>query len=277
MNAITKALEKIALKNKAQIKTNQSVSRIVIENGRAIGVELDDGTFDYADIVISNADLTYTYKVLLKDEPKRAKRANQLANKDHVPSTITFFWGMKCKIDKLGAHNIFLSDDYKKMFDDIHINKKIPDDPSFFIHIANRMDPEMAPKGKDALTIIVPIGQMSTPETRGNFKVEVAKVRKKIIDKLSKRVAEDFTSYIEREFKTMTPDSWRDKFNCWEGNIIGISHSFNNLLYFRPCQRCEQIEGLYFVGASTQPGAGVPLVMCSALNLANLIRNDINI
>ncbi|XP_015787133.1 phytoene desaturase-like [Tetranychus urticae] len=271
MVSIVDALEAIAIKNGVKIQKNKGVDKILIDrSNKATGVKLDDGTIVSCDIVVSNADLTYTYNALLPP----TKYAVELTKKDHVPSTITFFWGMDSRIKGLKSHNIFIPSDYRKLFEDIHDKKTIPDDPSIFIHIANRMDPDLAPDGKDALTVIVPIGEMAG--LRGGFEKKVEKVKKKVIAKLEHKLGiKDFASKIVTDIQPETPDSWQNKFNCWGGTILGISHSLTNLLYFRPQQRCSEFSNVYFVGASTQPGAGVPLVMCSALSLVPKIEADL--
>ncbi|XP_015787131.1 phytoene desaturase [Tetranychus urticae] len=277
MASIVTALENIAEENGVKIIKNQSVRKILINrSARAIGVKLADKTIVLSDIVISNADLTYTYNKLLPP----TKYAVELSKKDHVPSTITFFWGMDSKIEGLKSHNIFIPSDYKKLFEDIHDKKTIPDDPSFFIHIANRMDPGMGPKDcmgrpkdMDALTVIVPIGEMAG--VQGGFDDKVEMVKKKVIKKLEDKLGiKDFASKIVTNIKTETPDTWQDKYNSWGGSILGISHCLQNLACFRPNQKCAEFDNLYFVGASTQPGAGVPLVMCSALSLVPKIVAD---
>ena len=235
---------------------------------RATGVTLPTGESISADIVIINADLVYAYNNLLPPSSK----ATSLQKRPASCSSISFYWAMNRQIDELKTHNIFLADDYRESFDDIFKKQLIPTQPSFYVNVPSRIDPTAAPEGKDSIVVLVPVGHLLDKKEGTGIKVDskqdwnamVTKARETVFSTIEARTgARDLQGALVKEIVN-TPQSWKDVFNLDKGAILGLSHSFFNVLSFRPSTRHASIDKLHFVGASTHPGTGVPICLAGS-------------
>lgn len=267
---VVEAFETIA-KEKFGVKFRYGadVKRIVTKGSQTTGVELTNGETVDADVVVSNADLVWTYNNLLPN----SSYASTLAKKDQTCSSISFYWALSEVVPQLGGHNIFLADAYRDSFDDIFQRGDLPKEPSFYVNVPSRLDPTAAPSGKDSIVILVPCGplpqkgkagQEHGPTTRAEFQGVRDRARRQVIATLSKRLERpDFESLIENEIVN-DPFDWQDKFGLWRGSILGLSHTIPQVLWFRPSPQHKKFSNLFFVGASTQPGTGVPVVVAGS-------------
>lgn len=272
---VVEGLVKIGERLGVTYRLNTPISRILLsEDGkRATGVVLPSGEKLTADIVICNADLIYAYNNLLPVTPY----AQSLTKREASCSSISFYWALDRKFEELSAHNIFLAEDYKESFDSIFKKHIIPDQPSFYVNVPSRIDKSAAPEGCDALVVLVPVGHLldsasavhkgtsSSEETQKpqDWPAMLSTARSTIISTIQSRLKISLAPHIVHETLN-TPLSWKETFNLDRGAILGLSHSFFNVLCFRPKTKHSAIEGLYFVGASTHPGTGVPIVLAGA-------------
>ncbi|GMF68356.1 unnamed protein product [Aspergillus oryzae] len=240
------------------------------------GVLLEDGEELYADLVVINADLVYAYNELL---PK-TRRSHDLKKRPVSCSSISFFWSFDEKLPHLRAHNIFLAEKYRESFDAIFEDHRIPDGPSFYVNVPSKIDPTAAPPGKEAVVVLVPVGHL-TSEKGGQLEEEkwdtlVSQTREIVLDTIEARTGlQDLRSRLVHEM-VETPLSWEERFNLDRGAILGLSHSFFNVLSFRPQIKHPDIERLYFVGASTHPGTGVPVCLAGSKLVTQQIVEDWN-
>jgi len=175
---------------------------------------------------------------------------------------------MNTIVSQLNVHNIFLAEKYKESFDQIFKDHTLPDDPSFYVNVPSRIDPTAAPEGKDSIVVLVPVGHLSNVPNI-DFDKLVKKAREQVIDTIEKRLKiSNFRSLISHE-KVNDPRTWENEFNLWKGSILGLSHTFLQVVWFRPSLKCNIFKNLYFVGASAHPGTGVPVVLCGAKLLEN--------
>ncbi|KAB8265010.1 hypothetical protein BDV32DRAFT_145044 [Aspergillus pseudonomiae] len=241
----------------------------------ATGVCLASGETLNADLVIVNADLTYAYNNLLPG----STYGTNLQKRDTSCSCISFFWSFSTTIPELQSHNVFLAQEYRESFDKIFKENKVPLEPSFYLHVPSRLDKTAAPEGKDAVIVLVPVGHL--PQGTNNegtnernmrmvdhWEKTVSKLREQVLDIIEERTgASDLRKNLLSE-KVDTPLSWESKYYLDRGSILGLSHSFFNVLSFRPKTRHSSIERLFFVGASTHPGTGVPICLASSKTVA---------
>ncbi|RWS01598.1 phytoene desaturase-like protein [Dinothrombium tinctorium] len=269
---VVKALENIATKKfGAKFVYNCGVKRIEVDaDGVATGVTLETGEMIKADVVVCNADLVYAYNKLLPPTNYGDKLGQ---NCQLTSSSISFYWSMKQKMDQFGVHNIFLAEEYRESFDQIFNDHTLPEDPSFYVNVPNRIDPTAAPPGKDSIIVLVPVGHITDKEKQ-NFESLVQIARRKVIEIIERCLKIDnFEQYIEDE-TVNHPLIWSEKFNLWKGSILGLSHNIPQVLYFRPSTRSHLFKRLYFVGASAHPGTGVPVVLCGSKLVADQIAKD---
>ncbi|KAL8772937.1 MAG: hypothetical protein Q9209_001957 [Squamulea sp. 1 TL-2023] len=237
----------------------------------ATGVTLENGEAISADVVIVNADLVYAYNNLLP----QTSYSRSLEKRSTSCSSISFYWAMDRKIPELTTHNIFLAEHYRESFDDIFKQQLIPKEPSFYLNVPSRIDPTAAPEGKDSIVVLVPVGHL-LDENQGigrkgldvhskqDWDAMVTKARQTVFSTVEARTgARNLQGALLKEIVN-TPQSWKDVFNLDKGAILGLSHSFFNVLCFRPQANHPSIGRLYFVGASAHPGTGVPIVLAGA-------------
>lgn len=235
---------------------------------RATGVTLSTGESIRADVILVNADLVYAYNNLLP--PSAA--AKTLRRRGASCSSISFYWAMERQIPELATHNIFLANEYRESFDDIFQKQLIPSQPSFYVNVPSRIDPTASPPGTDAIVVLVPVGHLlDAAEGTGldgrrqqDWKAMIARARDTVFETMEARTgARGLRQAVVTELVN-TPASWKALFNLDKGAILGLSHSFFNVLSFRPSTKHASIAGLYFVGASTHPGTGVPICLAGS-------------
>ncbi len=257
MGAIPRALEKVCREEGVTFHYNSEVKQIVVENGRAVGVALPDGRVSKADVVVCNADYPWAYKHLI--DPKVSAKP-ELEKKRYTSSGYMLYLGVKRRYDELKHHNMFFGADFKGSFGDIFERLQVPEDPSFYVNAPAHTDPSMAPPGKDALYVLVPVPHQA-PHL--DWKIEGPKVRAKVFQRLAELGMPDLERDVEFE-RVITPDDWASSLNLERGSNFGLAQNMFQIGPFRPKVWDEKIQDLYFCGASCQPGTGVPTVMISA-------------
>lgn len=259
MYAAIQALVNVAEKLGVKFVYNAPVKKLETNGERILGVVLEDGTAVSADIFVGNADLPYIYKELLPD-PVAAKKLDE---KRYTCSTIMFYWGVDKQFKQIAHHNVFLAGDYKASFDQIFNEHRLPDEPSFYIHAPARTDPAAAPEDQDTLYVLVPVGHLDEASPQEWIK-RVNRSRKTVFDRLAKEMGiSDLESHIKFEV-VYQPKVWKERFNLEKGAAFGLSHNFWQVGYLRPQNRHKKYKNLYFAGASTHPGTGLPIVLLSA-------------
>lgn len=269
MYRVVEALTDLASLADVEFIFNSAVERIDVNSTRARGVLLADGTRLDADVILANADLPYIYQNLLPQDGM----SKSLQRKQFSSSAISFFWGMDKQFETLGPHTLFLADDYRENFETIDRDLGLPANPNLYIHAPARLDPSMSPGGQDTLTAIVPVGHLS--ENGGQDWGALRDVaRQHVFRRLHSLGIFDFARHIKFE-ETYTPPSWRKRYNLAKGSTHGLAHTLSQLAYFRPSNRHSRYKNLYFVGASTHPGTGLPTVMVSGRLISQRIKDEL--
>jgi phytoene desaturase len=268
MYSVIEVLVELARNAGVEFIFDASVERVDVNASHAHGVLLDDGQHLKADAVLANADLPYIYNDLLPDQ----KLAESMSRKRFSCSVISFFWGVDKKYEMLPPHTLFLAHDYRENFKSIIQDLGLPANPSLYVHAPARLDPSMAPEGEDTVIGIVPVGHMSE-----NGEQDWAKIRDEARQHVFRRLASlginDLESHIKFE-TNFTPLSWRKRYNLMKGSTHGLCHNLTQLGYFRPKNKHPRYDNLYFAGASTHPGTGMPTAMISGRLSARRIMDD---
>ncbi|KAE8441267.1 hypothetical protein EG329_005568 [Mollisiaceae sp. DMI_Dod_QoI] len=293
-HAVVQALVGVCERLGVEIRLSTPVKEVLTsEDGKVVkGVLLENGKTLLSDLVVINADLVYAYSNLFPSQPPSTsstpptslqKHAKSLQKRQGSCSSISFYWSLSQKIPELSTHNIFLADQYRESFDAIFDRQSIPQEPSFYVNVPSRIDATAAPEGKDAIVVLVPVGHLlnsstsrsahthvhtrnssqGIPEEQDWDKI-VGETRTKILQTIETRTHCTPLSPLIIHEELNTPITWEARFNLDKGSILGLSHSFFNVLAFRPGTRAKGIRGVYFVGASTHPGTGVPIVLAGA-------------
>ncbi len=267
---VIESLARVAEAHGVRFMYNTPVKQIEVDGNRATGVVLPDGSHLSADVIVANADLPYVYSHLLpnRDEASRLERLK------YTCSAIMFYWGVDTVYPQLGTHNVFLAGDYRISFDRIFTDHLLPDEPSFYVHAPARTDPSAAPVGEDTLTVLVPAGHLDTSSVQ-DWDALQAHARAAVIQRLA---ASAGMGDLERHLKfevSYTPRDWFSIYNLAKGAAFGLSHNFMQVGYLRPHNRHNRYGNLYFVGSSTHPGTGLPMVLLSARLTTERILKDI--
>jgi len=268
MYQVVEALMSLAREAGVEFTFNSAVERIALNGKQARGVVVDGQRLE-ADVVLANADLPYVYQNLLP----RDGQAKKLARKRYSCSVISFFWGLDKPYETLAPHTLFLADDYRENFDSIIQDLDLPTNPSLYVHAPARLDSSMAPTGQDTLIAIVPVGHMSTNGDQDWVALR-DQARRDVFRRLRTLGIDDMEEHIKFEVN-FTPPSWRKRYNLVKGSTHGLCHNLNQLAYFRPDNRHPHYHNLYFVGASTRPGTGMPTAMVSGRQSAQRIMDDL--
>jgi phytoene desaturase (3,4-didehydrolycopene-forming) len=230
-----------------------------------------DGKLQEVDAVLANADLPYVYQNLLPQD----NEAKKLERKRYSCSVISFFWGVDKPYETLPPHTLFLADDYRENFDSIIRDLDLPANPSLYIHAPTRLDSSMAPVGQDTLIAIVPVGHMSANGDQ-DWSAIRDQAREHVFRRLRTIGINDLEEHIKFEMN-FTPLSWRKRYNLVKGSTHGLCHNLSQLGYFRPDNQHPHYRNLYFTGASTRPGTGMPTAMVSGRLSAQRILDDLKI
>ena len=275
MYRIVESLVELARAMGVEFVFNTAVDRIDTNKTCAHGVILADGTRLNADIVLANADLPYVYQNLLPPD----RMVSKLSQKRFSCSAISFFWGMDKTYPELAPHTLFLADDYRENFERIDRDLGLPANSNLYVHAPARLDPSMAPKGGDTVTAIIPVGHLSEKSEQAkqpcgqDWGALRDEARQQVFCRLRTLGITNFESHIKFE-ETFTPHSWRERYNLVKGSTHGLSHKLTQMAYFRPANKHPRFRNLYFVGASTHPGTGIPTAMVSARLVSERIMDD---
>jgi len=269
MYSIVETLVDLACQAGVEFIFNSAVERIDVKATHARGVLFADDSCLDADVILANADLPYVYQHLLPEDGM----VKVLNRKRFSCSAISFFWGVDKAYEDLGPHTLFLADDYRENFKSIDRDLSLPINPSFYIHAPARLDPSMTPPGHDTLTAIVPVGHLSENGEQ-NWSELRDKAREHVFRRLRTIGITDLETHIKFE-ETYTPLSWAKRYNLVKGATHGLSHRLTQMAYFRPSNRHPRYPNLYFVGASTHPGTGIPTAMVSGRLASERIREEL--
>jgi phytoene desaturase len=264
---LVEGIARLAREVGVRIVTSAPVARIHEAGGKVTGIELRSGEIVSASIVVSNVDVPMTQAELLVSagRPRQAPRVPKM-----TPGVMTFYWGIRGRVERLGHHTIFLPQDFRRAFDELLKQKKIPEDLPFYTAVPSDTDPDLAPPGDTAMFVLVPTPLLSempsldAPET-------VARVRQQVLDRLTADGIDLDPSRIAFE-EVLTPGEWRRRFGLYDGSAFGAAHTLFQVGPFRARNYSSEIDGLFYVGASTTPGTGMPMVVLGGKLTAERVK-----
>lgn len=267
---IPTALAKLAAEFGVEIKTNCEVRQILIENQKAIGVELKNGETVAADFVVANSDAIETYRNLIKAESRPSLTDKKLDKIEPSCSGFVLLLGTKKKFANLAHHNIFFSDDYKNEFNQLFKEKRPAKNPTIYICAASRTDATQAPENSENLFVLV-----NSPYTseKTDWQIEAKPYRDLIIKKLEGFGLKDLENSIECE-QIITPADFETRYRANRGSIYGVSSNGIFSAFLRPPNQARDVKNLFFAGGVTHPGGGMPLVILSGKMAAEMIARQ---
>lgn len=251
------------------IRTDTPASGIDAPDNRVRGVTLHDGTHIETGTVIANADVTTVYKHLLPGNPVTTRRLSQLEHFEPSCSGFIMLLGVDGQHPELAHHNIFFSQDYRAEFNSIFKQQTLAPDPTIYVAITSKADPDHAPAGSENWFVLINAPPLSD---KVNWEQECAPYRERVLDKLA-RFGFDIRHKIRTE-QILTPLDLEAMSGAWRGALYGPSSNSRWTAFRRPHNRSKQVKGLYFAGGTTHPGGGVPMVTLSGKVAAELVLSD---
>jgi phytoene desaturase len=267
LNQIAAAMAEVIKESGGEIHLNSEIEQLIIEQGSVKGVKLNNGTEVHCDEVIINADFAHAMTHLLAPDALQKYSPEKIQQQEYSCSTFMLYLGLD-KLYDLPHHTIVFAKDYQTNIKNIFSRKTLTEDFSFYVHNASLNDASLAPEGKSALYVLVP---MPNNDSGLDWPKHCQTVREQVLDSLAVRLGlDDLRQHIECE-KIITPQDWESDENVYKGATFSLSHKFSQMLYWRPHNQFEELEHCYLVGGGTHPGSGLPTIYESARISSNLI------
>jgi phytoene desaturase len=269
--AIVEAMAKLIREQGGHIHLNAEVDEILIKQGKAKGIRLKNGGKHKADQIVSNADVAFTYRNMIPESERSTYTNRKLERMKYSMSLFVIYFGTKKRYldSKLEHHNIILGERYKELLSDIFHDKKLADDFSLYLHMPTKTDPSLAPEGCEGFYVLSPVPNLDGDT---NWQEKAKPYRDAIINFLEKNYLPELEENIIVEHH-IDPQHFQQTLNSYKGSAFSIEPILTQSAWFRPHNKSEDIEDLFFVGAGTHPGAGLPGVLSSAKIAENLICN----
>lgn len=269
--ALVNAMARVLSRLGGEIRLNAEVASIVTKGGKVRGVAFGDGRTEPFDCVVSNADVAYTYNVLLRHERRAARMRRRVARMSHGMSLFLVYFGTRKRYPDLAHHNIMFGPRYRELLTDIFSRGRLAEDFSLYLHAPTRSDPSLAPPGCESFYVLAPVPHL------GKLALDWKSAAPGYVDAI--------LGYLERHYmpglrsalvtlRVFTPEDFKNELNAHLGSAFSFEPKLMQSAYFRVHNRDRRLHGLYFVGAGTHPGAGIPGVVASAKATAGLLIDD---
>jgi len=268
VNALVQLIEELG----GRIHYNTEVSEIIVDGRRATGIRLADGATHRADHVISNADVAWTYLNMIPSRARGVRNSDLRYRKltRYSMSLVVIYFGTKKLYrhdGKLAHHNIILSERYKGLLADIFKAKQLPPDFSLYLHMPTLTDPSIAPDGHESFYVLSPVPHLGAD-------VDWATAAKPYRDAIMQFLEDNYLPELQANIVSehmIDPRHFETTLNSHLGAAFSIEPVLTQSAWFRPHNRSEDFDNLYFVGAGTHPGAGLPGVLSSSKIAEDLI------
>tara|TARA_B100000902_G_scaffold319729_1_gene312073 strand:- start:223 stop:1692 length:1470 start_codon:yes stop_codon:yes gene_type:complete len=267
--SVVSALEKLMREEKIQIIKNAEVTEIISNNDKIEGVKINNSKQISCNYIVCNSDPPNVYKNLIKSKNNYSFLFNQkMKRMDYSMGLFVYYFGSKKQYKNVAHHTIYFGESYEKHLNKIFEEKTLSNDISYYLHRPSATDPNMAPDGQDAFYVLVPV-----PNNLSNidWSKEGDKFKNLILDKMSRSVLPGIKENVVSDFY-LTPDYFENDLATLHGSGFSIQPKFSQSAYFRFHNQSEVFKNLYFVGAGTHPGAGMPGVLSSAKVLDRLFE-----
>jgi phytoene desaturase len=269
--ALVKAMVRLFEELGGTIRLSTPVDRILADGDRVTGVRTKDGEIAYFDAVASNADVMHTYAALLRETPRGRSEAKRVAKKRFSMSLFVIYFGLKRKHPQLKHHTVIFGPRYRELIAEIFNGPKLAKDFSLYLHAPTVSDPSLAPPGCEGFYVLAPVPHLGSAAI--DWSVEGPRYRDRILDFLEEKYIPGLKGDLVTS-RIFTPFDFRDELNAHLGSAFSLEPILTQSAYFRTHNRDDKLRGLYFVGAGSHPGAGVPGVIGSAKATAGVMLED---
>jgi phytoene desaturase len=254
-----------------EVRMNAEVDEILVERGGVSAVRLKDGETLPCHKVVSNADVVHTYDKLLRRHPVAGRKASSLKKRRFSMSLFVIYFGLKGEREGLQHHTVLFGPRYRELLKEIFHGATLADDFSLYLHAPTVTDPSLAPPGHSGYYVLAPVPHLGNADI--DWQTEGPRYADRILSYLERTCIPD----LKRDLVTsriFTPFDFRDELNAHLGSAFSLEPVLWQSAYFRTHNKDRDIDGLYFVGAGTHPGAGIPGVVGSAKATAGIILDE---
>ncbi len=265
--AIVSGLLRLLAEMGVNVRFNSPVEAIDVQHGRVTGIRTLGGATIPADIVVSNADPSYTYTHMISAAARRRHTDRRVASVRQSMSLFVGYFGARVQYPDLAHHTILLGERYEELLKDVFRRRVLADDFSLYLHAPSRTDPSLAPAGSETFYVLSPV-----PNNKSgiDWPLVAEQYFDRILERLESTVLPGIRDSITSRF-SMTPYDFEHTLRSVDGAAFGPEPLLTQSAWFRYHNRSEDVDGLYFVGAGTHPGGGVPGVLSSAKVVERLI------
>ena len=272
--ALVEALVKLFVDLGGELRLNAEIAEIETAGGAVKAVIDQSGRREECDLVVSNADVVHTYDALLRKEPAASAMRGKLARSAYSMSLFLIYFGTRRRYPNLLHHNIIFGPRYRELLADIFARGRLADDFSLYLHAPTRSDPSLAPPGCETFYVLSPVPHLGKLVI--DWQSAGPAYAERILDYLERHYMPDLRREIVTQ-RIFTPLDFKTELNAHLGSAFSLEPRLTQSAYFRVHNRDKNIHGLYFVGAGTHPGAGIPGVVNSAKATATIIASDYKI
>lgn len=257
-----------------ELVTDAEAVEVLIERGRAVGVEARDGRRWQANAVVSNADVATTYARLVPARWRRRITDARISRWRYTMSCFLLYLGLDRQFPRLLHHTLVMGPRYRGLLRDVFDRQVLADDSSLYLHAPTRTDPTLAPPGHESLYLLAPVPNLGADV---DWQAMARPFRDRILAHLEEHVGLTGLRAAIRAEACFTPLDFRDQLGAWLGNAFSLEPTLSQSAYYRPHNRSEDVRGLYLAGAGTHPGAGLPGTVLSGEITSRLVRQDLGV
>jgi phytoene desaturase len=266
--ALVQGLVRLFTECDGKLHLSTPVKQILLNGNNAVrGVETTDGQVFEADGIVSNADIANTYRKMIPAAARKKNTDRRYERMRYSMSLFVGYFGTRKQYPDIAHHTIILGDRYRELLDDIFNKKILADDFSLYLHRPSATDPRMAPEGCDCFYVLSPVPHL---ESGTDWSTEGERYMQKILQFLDEKYMPGLLDNLATQLH-ITPLDFETKLNSYLGAAFSFEPVFRQSAWFRPHNESEDIGNLFFTGAGTHPGAGIPGVLCSSKIAENLV------
>jgi len=267
MHEIVKAMKSVALEQGVQFETNAEVEKIVVENKRATGIQINGTQFN-SDVTIASADYNHVDQKLLEPSHRHYSK-NYWDKQTLAPSSLIFYLGVNKTIPKLNHHNLFFDADFEGHAKQIYKTPEYPDNPLFYVCCPSKTDDTVAPQGSENIFILIPIAV----DLEDNEEIR-QKYFEKVMTRMEKRCGVNIREHIVYQ-KSYSVKDFKKDYHSFKGNAYGLANTLFQTAIFKPKMKSKKVKDLYYAGQLTTPGPGVPPSLISGMVAADLVGQQV--
>lgn len=272
---VSRRMAEIVEEMGGEVRLGEPIERLEFTGRRVTGVGTTRG--DYAvDALVINADFAQTMTELVPDRLRRRWTDKSLAKKRYSCSTFMMYLGLEGDLPGLAHHTIYLAPDYEKNLADIEQGNPLDENCSVYVQAPSQTDATLAPSGCSSLYVLVPTANLGASQGKIDWATESDRMRRIVFQQLDRLGVENAEARIKTE-RVVTPNDWRNQHHIYRGATFNLAHSLDQMLYWRPHNRFEDLGSVYLVGGGTHPGSGLPTIYSSARIACDALEADIGV